>query len=178
MAAFASSYIKTEGSQVTRAADFASMTGTNFSSWYNQAEGTLFSQASCQGIGSGNASIAFSVSDGTTSNVIRTGWHGGIAGAQPTGTQSGITTNGTSQAAISGGYISGFNTSAFAYKRNDLAASANGGAAVTDTDAILPNVISASIGNWTGTQPINGTIKKIAYYPIRVTNAQLVALTS
>jgi hypothetical protein len=175
--AFPTSYIQTVASQVTRAADAASMTGANFSSWYNQAEGTLFSQATCQGIGSGNASVAFSVSDGA-SNVIRTGWHGGLAGSQPVATQSGMTTNGTSQATIVGGYSSGFNTSAFAYKRNDLAASVNGGAAGTDTDAILPSVASASIGNWTGTQPINGTIKKIAYYPIRCTNAQLQGLTS
>jgi hypothetical protein len=29
-----------------------------------------------------------------------------------------------------------------------------------------------------GTSVVNGTIKKIAYYPLRVTNAQLQALTS
>lgn len=55
-ATFSSSYIPTTGSQVTRAADVSSsatvtraadvvsMTGTNFSSWYNQSEGTLFAQ--------------------------------------------------------------------------------------------------------------------------------------
>ena len=40
--AFPTSYIQTVASQVTRAADAASMTGTNFSSWYNQGEGTLY----------------------------------------------------------------------------------------------------------------------------------------
>jgi hypothetical protein len=38
---FATSYIPTAAASVTRAADSASMTGTNFSSWYNQSEGTL-----------------------------------------------------------------------------------------------------------------------------------------
>ena len=42
---FPTSYIPTTGSTVTRAADVVSMTGTNFSSWYNQNEGTLFAQA-------------------------------------------------------------------------------------------------------------------------------------
>ena len=34
--------IPTSGSAVTRSADLASMTGTNFSSWYNQSEGTIY----------------------------------------------------------------------------------------------------------------------------------------
>lgn len=40
--AFPTSYIPTTASTVTRSADLASMTGTNFSSWYNQSEGTLY----------------------------------------------------------------------------------------------------------------------------------------
>ena len=38
---FATSYIPTAGSTVTRAADIAQITNVNFSSWYNQSEGTL-----------------------------------------------------------------------------------------------------------------------------------------
>jgi hypothetical protein len=44
--AFPTSYIPTTASTVTRSADNASMTGTNFSSWYNQSEGSLFVVAS------------------------------------------------------------------------------------------------------------------------------------
>ena len=42
---FPTSYIPTSGSTVTRAADVASIEGINFSSWYNQSEGTIFTQA-------------------------------------------------------------------------------------------------------------------------------------
>ena len=42
---FPTSYIPTKGSTVTRNADEASITGTNFSSWYNQSEGTIFSES-------------------------------------------------------------------------------------------------------------------------------------
>ena len=41
---FATSYIPTTSATVTRTADQASMTGTNFSSWYNQAQGSLYCQ--------------------------------------------------------------------------------------------------------------------------------------
>jgi hypothetical protein len=43
---FATSFIPTAGAAVTRAPDVAQITGTNFSSWYNQTEGTLFADAS------------------------------------------------------------------------------------------------------------------------------------
>ena len=39
--AFPTSYIPTTASTVTRSADNSQMTGTNFSSWYNQSEGTI-----------------------------------------------------------------------------------------------------------------------------------------
>jgi len=39
--AFPTSYIPTVASTVTRAADIASITGANFSSWFNQGEGTF-----------------------------------------------------------------------------------------------------------------------------------------
>jgi hypothetical protein len=50
--AFPTSYIPTVAATVTRAADVASITGSNFSSWYNQTEGTLYldsNQASITG---------------------------------------------------------------------------------------------------------------------------------
>ena len=43
--AFPTSYIPTTASTVTRTADLASITGTNFSSWYNSSEGTLYASA-------------------------------------------------------------------------------------------------------------------------------------
>ena len=43
--AFPTSYIPTSGSTVTRAADVASITGSNFSRWYEQSEGTIYSES-------------------------------------------------------------------------------------------------------------------------------------
>ena len=46
--AFMTSFIPTTASTVTRSADLAQMTGTNFSSWYNQSEGTVFTSFLCK----------------------------------------------------------------------------------------------------------------------------------
>jgi len=51
-AAFATSYIPTVASTVTRSADVATMTGTNFSSWFNATDGSfVFSGDSAYGSG-------------------------------------------------------------------------------------------------------------------------------
>ena len=48
---FPTSYIPTSGSAVTRAADVVEITGTNFSSFYNQSEGTMFAEFNVIGFG-------------------------------------------------------------------------------------------------------------------------------
>ena len=167
---FATSYIPTVASQVTRAADAASMTGTNFSSWYNAAEGTLFSS----GLATASVSQRFAgINDNSDNNAIRVFYRAANSG--------GFTVNvsGTAQADLSpGGSLSGVNVYlAGAYKVNDFACSVNGLTAVTDTSGTVPVVTQFQIGTAAGVQ-LNGTIKKLAYYPLRVTNAQLQALTS
>ena len=67
MGAFATSYIPTVASQVTRSADSASMTGTNFSSWFQQGAGTFY-LAGDYVQQTGNVGAMFAVSDGTDKN--------------------------------------------------------------------------------------------------------------
>jgi hypothetical protein len=65
------------------------------------------------------------------------------------------------------------------YKTNDYAVSADGNSAVVDLLGTVPVVSQMNIGSeWNGTLTLNGTIKKIAYYPARLSNEQLEALTS
>jgi hypothetical protein len=184
MAAFASSYIKTEGSAVTRAADAASMTGTNFSSWYNQAEGTLYGEYanSVTPVGGVARRIA-SVSNGTDDNRIYIAW-----GETTSRALFVCTVNGVTQAAISGTAMSASGGEvAGAYKVNDFAVSANGLLTGTDTVGIIPSVnvlhigttatavagSAGSINHW-----LNGCVKKVSYYPLAATSAQLQGLTS
>lgn len=175
--AFATSYIPTVASSVTRAADSASMTGTNFSSWYRADEGTMYAEYAIAGFNPAAANAAFSVSDNSTSNFIV----GRITA--PNVVDFSVRVLGVNQANITASNTATANTFlkfAGAYKVNDFAASANGLTAVTDTSGTVPTVDRALIGA-TGnatTNPLNGRIRKLAYYPWRLTNAQLQALTS
>jgi len=60
--AFPTSYIPTSGSTVTRSADVASMTGTNFSSWYNQDQGTFTLKTSAIKSGAGGSILLGGIS--------------------------------------------------------------------------------------------------------------------
>ena len=180
--AFATSYIPTVASSVTRNADLASMTGVNFSSWFNQAAGTLYAEASIPGFSASSVQTHFtaSINDGTTSNrtLIRavSNGLGGIVfdGQVISGGVASFDSNDTLGAA---------NTplrQALAYQVNDFAQCANGGTVSTDNSGVLPlagNLLSIGVGVPGGT-PQSQNIRRIAYYPFRLTNAQLQALTS
>jgi hypothetical protein len=172
--AFPTSYIPTVASQVTRSADAASITGTNFSSWYNAGQGTLYSEASTNDVSV--ARNCFVINDGTTSNRIITGH-----GANP---KAFIATGGTTQTSqniASVVFTAGtFSKVASAYADNNGNAAANGTTGTLDTSMTIPVVTQLQLGSQAGgaTQTLNGAIKKLAYYPLRLTDAQLQALTS
>jgi len=170
--AFPTSYIPTVASQVTRSADAASMTGANFSSWYRADEGTLYTEANKLFAASG---YVYSITDGTLTNEIRQTWGGNNNRFLE------ITTNSVSQSSLSfsSAYINGvFVKTAHAYKFNDIAASVDSATVATDTSAIIPAVNQMQVGaRVTNITSNNSTIKKLAFYPKRLTNAQLQSLT-
>jgi hypothetical protein len=173
--AFATSYIPTVASQVTRATDLASMTGTNFSSWYNATEGTFFAEWT---LGQDVTGICiYTAEDGTTSNYIRLRY-----GASGTQNDSAVAVGGVTQASLAASNQQTLNTTyknAMAYKVNDFARSASGAAVITDTSGTIPTVTQLSIGkNAANTEPPNGYIRQIAYYPRRLTNAELQGITA
>jgi hypothetical protein len=164
------SVILTGASQGTRTADVALVTGTNFSSWYNQTEGSMLAVfSSFLPIGTG---VVYTVSNGT----VGTRW-----AASPSGTNISHVVSVTSlQAGIN---IAGYapNTilkSAFGVKLNSVQAAVNGVLGTEDTLANMPTVNRLSIGSSaTGGLQLIGHIRSLTYYPTRLTNAQLQALT-
>ena len=61
--AFPTTYIPTVASTVTRSADTATMTGTNFSSWYNQTEGTIYTNNRIPYTPNPNVSLFFTITN-------------------------------------------------------------------------------------------------------------------
>ena len=168
---FPTSYIPTTSAQVTRASDNASMTGTNFSSWYNQSQGTLYAESST----ADTFPTAFAVGDTTANNRIQVGLCP-IAGL---GLRSYVITNGVQQNNVTvGNYtLRSFAKIALSCISGAFTGAFNGTASSTATGN-MPVCTQATIGqaNYTG-QYQNGTFKKIAYYPVTLTNAQLQSLT-
>jgi len=167
---FATSYIPTTTLAVTRNADDVTMTGTNFSSWYNQSEGTFVTQFTPSTI-SGTRAI-FDANDGTINESIRVQ----TVAADPFFV---VTDGGVDQANIDAGTVAANTTYkiAGAYALNDFAASIVGGTVGTDTSGTLPTVTQLQIGNSAAGNRLNGCIGSISYYNTRLPNATLQVLT-
>jgi hypothetical protein len=168
--AFPTSYIPTTSAQVTRASDNASMTGTNFSSWYNIAQGTIYSEAKCFGISS--ASLIGQLYASATNYID--------VGRYQSTLKSVIISNGSTVATLDTGLaINSFNKLSVSYANNSYNASGNGGTVQTSSSGLVPTGINTlNIGNYQGNNLfLNGWIKKLSYYPLAFTGSQNQALT-
>jgi hypothetical protein len=171
---FATSYIPTVASQVTRAADVATITGQNFSQWYNQGAGTfVISMNTAKPTSVTGPNRAFTASDGTESNRVATDFVGSsVRGI--------VSVGAVNQALISVSYSdNSIVNAALAYRTDDFAFTSNGGSPVTDVSGTVPTSLNSLIlGAQTGSAAfLNGHIRRITYYPTRLSNAQLQALT-
>lgn len=175
LGAFSTSFIPTDGTTKTRNADLATMTGTNFSDWYNQTEGTLLCRAS-RFANTATFPAAFQIDDGSDLNRLN------LEIRNTTGTVfGGCVFGGVTQAGLGSAAV-GKNaaTLAFAYKQDLFAFSHNGTSVLTDTSGNIPTVNAALIGSRRTSgisQFLNGHIQRISYYPQKLVNAEVQAIT-
>jgi hypothetical protein len=175
--AFATSYIPTTTATVTRAADVASITGTNFSSFYNQTEGTVFSDClstfsttqvlvNIGATAANTATSAISLASNLTSSQKRVRVRDAAS---------------ADQASLAlGASSSGSRTRiAAAIKANDFAASLDGGTAMTDTSGTVPTVVLMEIG-CAPSGVILGTQlhRRLTYWPTRLADTTLQSITA
>lgn len=170
---FVTSYIPTVASQVTRTADVASIAAPNFASWYNQSAGTLVVSASQPTIfaASRTASALSYPGSGSRVGIYR----------QAAGSINGFVTPGAG--ALSSGVNAVANTAwkgAIAYDATTANVSVNGSAVVAGANsASLGLFDNLGIGGYaSGNENFCGHIRSIRYYPTRLTDAQLQALTA
>ena len=174
--AFPTSYIPTTTAAATRNADVASITGANFSSWYRQDEGTVFAEGNSYGLTASSFPTFATISDGTANNRLQYAYiTAGLGGYL-------VLSGGTTVAELYPNSAINPRRAAFAAAANNYAVSFNGASPFVDTAGNMPvGVNQMQIGNVLAgsgrTNNFFGTIKRLTYWPKRLPNSQLRALT-
>jgi hypothetical protein len=174
--AFATSYIPTIASTVTRSADVATITGSLFSQWYNQPSGSFIVE---MGRFSSVVPTAVAAFISVTDNPLTNDWI--LMFGDSSSTTSNYTTAGAAQANITTVTpIPNGGKTGFVYAANDFAAAVNGGTVTTDTSGTLNTDLTvlrigafAANPNYT-----NGHIRSIRYVPVRAADFQLQQVTT
>lgn len=170
--AFATSYIPTTASQVTRSADVATMTGTNFSDWYNATEGAFAIEGSAFAETQGGQKQGFLLVSPT---VVSSSFRISIA---PLGYTIVDTTTQVNQSLSS--FVANTDyTVVAAYKLNDCQFASNSTLGATDTACTIPTVNFAQFGRFRSADGLlSGYIKSMRYWPQRLTGAELQAFSN
>jgi hypothetical protein len=175
----ATSYIPTTTAQVTRAVDSATLSGANFTSWFRSDEGTLMATHAVAAAGLPLVDQRMVQIDDASQNntVYLRGYQFNGAGIFDGGVSSGgVVQQSSTQAPIAPNIVV---SQAIAFKLNDVAYSRNGAAAEIDNVASLPiGMNTLRLGALAS--GVNGSqhLRRVAFYPQRLSNAQLQALTA
>lgn len=178
---FPTSFISSTGS-TTRAADVAEITGTNFSSFYNSTEGTIYSEAAFAGLADASYPRIYTFWDPSSTEkyhrlLITTATAPFLLQARTrnSGTQASFNSN-----AVTVGQVL---KTAYAYKANDFDVSFSQGTsgATSDTSGTIPtgvNQVRIGARAEDGNYKMTGHIKRLAFFAPRLTNSELGQLTS
>ena len=173
--AFATSYIPTTTTALTRETDIATMSGANFSSWYNAGSGTLFAEGTVVNNISGTTARTYAEL-GNAAGTERLN----IEARSSTATRARSLTGGATVTATVVYNALGINAKVIgAYGSDGITATA-GGLTPATAASNIPAPDTLYLGtNFTATAAgtLNGTLRRITYYPFRLPDAQLQALT-
>ena len=154
--AFATSYIPTTTGSAQRNPDVTTITGTNFSDWWQASKGGVLVRARPGTVSGVRPWLQFD--DGTVNEII-------ALRGNTTNPELYIVDGGTPQAQIDAGTIAANTDYRLTgwWAVNDCKARLDSGAVVADTSATIPTVTQARIGS-DGTNYLNGTIASLNYY--------------
>jgi len=175
--AFATSYIPTTTAAATRSADVASITGTAFSSWYRQDEGTVFSEAKGITVFDENTRRYWEISSGSSANRLLSGY------GNSTQTRFFVVRDGIPSANIVSfnQNLNLYTKSISTFGNNYYRIFSNGISGQTDNSGNLPSGLmnSLSLGTQFGVDvtTLNGTIKRFTYWPVRLDDPTLQSTT-
>jgi len=172
--AFPTSYIPTTTTALTRAADVALV--NTLSPWFNSASGTLYVEGQlATGVNPVTPPALVSLDDTTLSNRMQLrrqtpGTVGDFRFVSSGGNFTGTATAGT---------LTGINKQAAAYAVSDQSGVVNGTLMTGITPiATLPTITRLALGDGPGSVPLNGWLRRVTFYPRRLSNAELQTITS
>jgi hypothetical protein len=172
--AFATSVIPTTTTALTRAADVASV--NTLSPWFNSASSTLYSEFVWEGLKSTSGQAYAQFDDGSANNRIVAA--AGSSNANIMTTTSGGTSDGSAATPATVFATNTIYKTALALAANDLQSFVNGAAGTADTTVTLPvgltNLKLAASLSATS----NVWLRRITYYPRKLSSAQLQAITA
>jgi hypothetical protein len=171
----ASSYIPTTTTAVTRTADAPTMTGSNFSDWFNPSAGTFFAEVDVKS--TAYYAFALAATDGSNNEA-----HSLLIVTAPgNGPGFQIQDGGVSQANINTGTpvsLNAVHRIAGAFALNDFALAADGVLIGTDTSGTLPTPTALYLGHRQDGLYLNGHIRSIKFYPRRLPSFDMVGISS
>jgi hypothetical protein len=172
---YATSYIPTTSTAVTRNADVISKTG--ISSLIGQTEGTIYAEIKVNKLIGTASRYIFHISDGTANNRI----YMAFSGSSSNILRGRIFNSGTLQCSIDSSTITTTGTYklALAYKNNDIVFYINGVQIGVDTSASIPTCSRVDIGhNYAGASQLGDNIVNANIFKTRLTNSELQSLTT
>jgi hypothetical protein len=174
---FPTSYIPTTTATVTRSADVASITGSNFSSWYRQDEGTMFGDSIFAA--NTNTRLISANTNATSNRVMITRGTGSNGNFNFVVTDASVVQ--VNSLVLGSNLAAGSsNKVAAAYKATDFAGSVNGSTVATQQTGTVPlSLTQLTIGNGESLSgnTMTGTIKRLTYFPTRLANETLQRIT-
>ena len=172
---FASSYIPTTTAASTRAADRAEIGPSNTSAWLNKSEGTFGIDFTGFGEGSSCGVLFVQKKSSSPRYQITYGLTGLISGAV-VNDDSVVTHGGLSfGAAVPHGTEV---RAAMAYKVGDVAGTRNGAVPTVGAPASIPSTIDTVLIGEANNERLFGHIRRLRYWPKRLTNALLQEATT
>jgi len=176
LGAFATSVIPTTTTALTRAVDVASV--NTLSPWFNSVAGTMYAEA----VGVNNVAISTrrfaEFGEVTAQERSILGYNLSF------NTRFLVQDNGVTQADVqvtTGVTAGSLVKMAAAYATNDFQQASNGTLGTADTSGTLPTPTTLYLGSdnvQTAATTLNGYLRRISYYPRRLSNAELQAITT
>jgi hypothetical protein len=173
--AFRTSYIATAGATATRAADVASITGSAFSSWYRQDEGTVFVDGSTPAFTNTTGFVAINAAGNTNRLEIRQSRNTpNVTGASVDVIWTNI--NATPTLAANTSYKQATAVSNASHG-NSIAGSLDTSSTVIGTIAATQLFFGIRSSQTAPTGGSSSTIRRLTYWPQRLANSTLQSLT-